>query len=290
MGVVTRCHIEDYKRDGTVLIEGAFKEWVAPLTNDIERVLELSRKPGFNPKPIGYQNALTVNEDFGGGIIALGMVPLSDAMKDWQWNSLAGEIVADVMESDAVRYWIDATFWKRGSSETESTPWHNDVCTWPFWGDQMVILWVALSDVDMDNAPLRTLVGSHLGHQRYYSWMSPQGVSPPPIYRPWDELMARATAADANVKCWPLKQGDCLLVHPGTIHSSLPRRAGAGRRLAFSTRWLGDDVLWQPDVLTARLTDTLTDHPSMKKDGPPPDHFFPVVWRRGQGLQQRPAA
>jgi hypothetical protein len=280
---------ETYARDGAVAVPGVFRDWIAPLTAAAERVIDLSRSPGFKATQQGHLNPLSVHEDFGGGIMALNMAPLAEEFSAWQWRSPAAEIVGEVMRSDVARFWVDATFIKTRATADEATPWHNDVCTWPFWGDRMAILWIALTDVDMDNAPLLTLVGSHRGHQRYHSWMSPKDVTPPPEYRPWQELLDRTTAADAEIKAWTLEQGDCLVVHPGTIHASLPRRASAGRRFAFSTRWLGDDVAWKPDPLTEPMTSWMRNHPSMRFGAPPPDDLFPAVWRRGAGLQSRPS-
>jgi ectoine hydroxylase-related dioxygenase (phytanoyl-CoA dioxygenase family) len=276
---VTDTHAEYYRRDGAVLIEGAFTSWVAPLASAIDEVLAKARDPSFSSGGAAtHQNALRIEEEFGGGVMALNMVPFAPTFSEWQWRSPAAEIVARVMGSRYARYWVDATFLKEKPSESESTPWHNDVCTWPFWGEKMAILWIALTEVDMDNAPLRTVLGSHRGHSRYDSPFFPAHLERPAVYRPWQELLDRATAPDAPIKAWTMTAGDCLVVHPATIHSSLPRRAAAGRRLAFSTRWLGDDVAWKPDILTERLTATLTDNPKMKRGGPPPDDIFPIVW------------
>jgi len=278
---VTADHVSAYARDGAVLIERAFADWVAPLARAIDAVLTRARAPGFVATGrVTHQNAPRIEQEFGGGLMALNLVPFAETFADWQWRSPAAEIVARVMQSRCARYWIDATFLKDRASATDATPWHNDVCTWPFWGEKMAILWIALTDVDMDNAPLRTVLGSHIGHSRYDSPFFPPDLPRPAVYRPWQELLDRAAAPDARVRAWTMRAGDCLVVHPAVIHSSLPRRAAAGRRLAFSTRWLGDDVIWAPDALTAPLTKSLTDHPLMTRGGPPPDALFPVVWPR----------
>jgi hypothetical protein len=49
----------------------------------------------------------------------------------------------------------------------------------------------------------------------------------------------------------------------------------------FSTRWLGDDAIWNPDPFTFQLV-PLARHPAMRAGAPPPDELFPVVWRRVQ--------
>jgi hypothetical protein len=84
-----------------------------------------------------------------------------------------------------VRYWMDASFIKEGSSAESATPWHNDECTFPFRGEMMPSFWVALTDVPMENAPIVTLAGSNRDPWRYHSPMSDpaaatQGAAPDP--------------------------------------------------------------------------------------------------------------
>jgi ectoine hydroxylase-related dioxygenase (phytanoyl-CoA dioxygenase family) len=73
--------------------------------------------------------------------------------------------------------------------------------------------------------------------------------------------------------------GDCLFMHPNTVHGSRPRAArNTAPRRAFSTRWLGDDVVYRPDALTARLTQRINGHPAMLYGEPPGDSAIPITW------------
>ena len=64
-----------------------------------------------------------------------------------------------------------------------------------------------------------------------------------------------------------------------TVHGSLPRAArNATPRMSFSTRWLGDDVVYRPDELTARLTERLNHHPALRYGEPPPASAIPISW------------
>ena len=274
---VTQAHIETYKRDGTVLIPGVFTDGVEPLEEAVLSVIEGQRAGTVKADDVvsGYQNELRIVENFGGGAMALNIVPYHPGFEDWLDRSPAAQMVAEIMQSERVRFWVDATFLKEENTASEGTPWHNDTCTWPFWGDQMTILWIALTDVDEDNGPLTTVRGSHVGDGRYYSTFFPPDQTPPDGYKPWQKLLDQAEGPDADIQTWTMKQGDCLFMHPTTIHGSKPRRADTGKpRLAFSTRWLGDDVVWKPDPLTERLNT----HPDMTFNAPPPDHVIPVRW------------
>jgi ectoine hydroxylase-related dioxygenase (phytanoyl-CoA dioxygenase family) len=278
---VTAEQIATYDRDGAVRVPGLFATWVDPLREAVLEVIGRARRGALSEESVRshHLNPAKVIEEFGGGAMALNIVPHHPGFDTWLQHSPAAQVTAAIMQSTRSRFWVDATFLKDQAGATAGTPWHNDTCTWPFWGRQMTILWIALTDVDADNAPLTTIRGSHAGDGRYYSTFFPQDQAPPPGYRPWSELLAQAEGPDAEVQVWTMQRGDCVLMHPSTIHGSRPRAAGQGQpRLAFSTRWLGDDVVWKPDALTARMTERLNDHPAMVHGAPPPDSVIPVQW------------
>lgn len=280
--IVTPNDIEAYRRDGAVLIPGAFNEWVASLGGAIVSTIERQRRHELaEAVPDNFQNPIRVLEAFGGGTMALNLVPYDSRFADWLQRSPAAEMVADIMASSRVRYWIDASFFKGEGRAAEGTPWHNDTCTWPFWGEQMTILWIALTDIGPDDGPLRIVCGSHHGDGRYYSpFFAPAQEIPAP-YKPWEALLDQVSAPDAEIRTWTMSRGDCLFMHPSTVHGSVPRRVqDAPPRLSFSTRWLGDDVVFKPDPLTARMTETLNDHPGMQYGRPPGDDAIPVTWPR----------
>ena len=92
-------------------------------------------------------------------------------------------------------------------------------------------------------------------------------------------LLERAQAPDADIRVWTAKAGDILIIHPKTIHASLPRTGNdGGRRLAFTVRWVGSDVVWEPTPLTT--LSPFDTHPLMERGKPPPETLFPIVWRR----------
>ena len=277
--------IDRYERDGIVHLRGAFDpRWVAALTAAIDRVIDRAADPqyprdrDFAPAP---QNPLIVAGGRGGvdvgGTMALNVVAHDPVFADWIWNSPAPQIVAKLTRSRRVRFWQDAVFIKSGGAE-DGTPWHNDYCTWPFAGEQLPILWIALTDVGADDAPLVTVRGSHLDPHRYYSPMSPPGLAISDEYHAWDELLAKAQSPASIRDVWTVRAGDALLMHSKIIHSSQPRKATVpGRRLAFSTRWLGDDAVWAPDPYTFPIEKLLRD-PLMKAGSAPPESLFPVIW------------
>ncbi len=278
---VTDEHIRVYAQEGAVLVPGAFSaDWVARLAGAIDRIVARVRREGIEAfRGSATQNPLSM-DDRDGAVTLRNLMHHAPEFQDWLEVSDAARIVATVIGAPHVRFWMDASFLKEGNLPGTATPWHNDVCTFPFWGEHMPSFWVALTDVPEDNAPMRTLCGSHLDPHRYHSPMSRQDIATPPGYRPWSELLERTVAADAPIRVWPARAGDAMLIHPKTIHASLPRSSAApGRRLAFTTRWLGNDVTWEPDAMAVRIP-ALDNHPLMQRGRPPPDELFPVRWPR----------
>ncbi|MBK6597749.1 MAG: phytanoyl-CoA dioxygenase family protein [Proteobacteria bacterium] len=220
-----------------------------------------------------------VCEDHDGYLRLLNVLACEPRLRQLVLTSPAPEIVAALTGTRSLRLWMDGTFLKEGQAAGTATPWHNDECTYSLVGEQCPSLWIALTDVEADNSPLTTLDGSNKDRYRYHSPFSPQDVERPSDYRPWSELQARVAAADAPISTWPAKRGDAVLLHPKTIHGALPRTAErAGRRLGFSVRWMGDDVVWRPNVLT-RLSHDDNGHPEFQEGAPPPESVFPIVWR-----------
>ena len=274
-------HIDQYAAEGCTRVEGVFDgAWVRRLNAAIERI-EADFAAGHAPALVREppaQNPPSIHRTGEGGVQLRNCMYADVDLLAWLSDSPAAEAVGTLMQASSVRFWMDATFIKEGDDPDSATPWHNDGCTFPFTGEQLPSLWVALTDVARGNAPMLTLAGSNRDPHRYHSPLSRQDVTLPG-YRPWDELLARTTEPDANVRVWDARAGDILLIHPKTIHASLPRKAGlSGRRVALTTRWIGSDVVWAPDALSAEIP-RLSSNPAMLVGEAPPEELFPVLWR-----------
>jgi hypothetical protein len=282
--MITAEHKAQYEEIGCVRIEGAFSErWVDTVTAGVDRVLEMFRA-GSTPEPV-WDCRCPISPAYyevSGGEQMNGIMACAEEFRDWMLHSPATQIVGELTGADDLRFWVDAAFCKSGHDERQATPWHNDECTYGYKGEQIPSLWMALTDVDEDNAPLLTLAGSNHDPHRYHSTFAPQDAERPPDYLPWQHLLDRVAAPDADIRCWAVKAGDALLIHPKTIHGSRPRTSNnAGRRVSFSTRWLGSDAVWDPNPLTLPLAN-LPDQNVLIRGEKPPESIFPVVWRRGE--------
>lgn len=274
--------IRDYETNGCVRISGVFDtDTCEQLIAAIDTALRDFGTAAFAARSSGarHQNPPSLHRGDGQAQLR-NFAQHVPEMREWLHQSIAGELVARLMRSREARFWMDATFVKEGSSADSATPWHNDECTFPFRGSMMPSFWVALTDVAMDNAPIVTLRGSNRDPWRYHSPMSdPEAFEVEHI--PWSHLERRIARADAPKDVWPCRTGDVLLIHPKTIHASLPRTADyPGRRIALTTRWLGEDVRWAPNSLSIRIP-TLENSGLMRVGEPPPVELFPVIWSHG---------
>lgn len=279
---VSERHRQTYAQHGAVRVEGVFDEpWLDAFSDAVMQLIEDTRagrlSPPERPDPAYGRMHL---EDHDGYVRAINLLPYAPPIRRLLLASPAAQVVGEVIGASSLRLWVDGIFLKTGNAPQTATPWHNDECTYSFVGEHRPSLWIALTDVDEDNSPLITLSGSHLDPWRYHSPFSRQDVETPLGFLPWQHLVDRVNAPDAPVMTWPARRGDVIVLHPKTIHGSLPRNsAQPGMRLGYSVRWLGDDVRWSPNALN--LAASFDSHPDMRRDAPPPESLFPVVWRAG---------
>jgi ectoine hydroxylase-related dioxygenase (phytanoyl-CoA dioxygenase family) len=282
MSLVTAQHIQTYRDVGAVRVERVFDAaFIARVTAILDDAIVKLRAKSFPkraaPDPVFRDIEL---EDHDGYIRLVNLMPQLPALREAIVQSPAAEVVAALTGATHLSFWLDATFSKEGSKGETATPWHNDECTFSLQGEHLPSLWMALTDVEADNSPLQTLAGSHRDIYRYHSTFFPADAPRPPDYRPWQELLDRVAAPDADIRTWTAKAGDILLIHPKTIHGAPARTSTKpGRRLAFTLRWVGSDVIWRPNSLTMGRSPFDND-PRMKVGAPPPPEIFPIVWTK----------
>ena len=271
--------VESYREVGVAHVPGVFPaDWVERMTGVIDSMVA-----GLRDGSIRFGAHETMRdvefEDHDGYVRlvnAYWRVPEMQALIE---ECGCAEVVADVIGSDEMRAWVDGTFLKEGSRAETATPWHNDECLFPFSGEHSPSMWVALTDMGADNAPLLTLAGSNKDPHRYISSWALEGVEAPANFHPWSELLERVSAPDADIREWHAEAGDMLIIHPKTIHASRPRTAKhAGRRLGFSLRWVGSDIRYQFNP-TARKN-PFEGSKLLKEGERIPDSVIPVTWRR----------
>lgn len=294
--VVSAEIVETYRQEGAALIPGAFADWV-PRLNSAHRRLEdqlaaISTKTASGrsariESPGGFP-PLSFNESADGHFGIRNAVFFDQEFQDWMENSCAASIVGQVTESSLVRFWWDQSFCKRSDSTPRgATPWHTDSGSFSFTGQTLPSLWIAGTEVTKGNSPILTVAGSHRDQRWFRPVFGKEDVKVLPAnYAELDELLEVVARPDTVIRCWPMQAGDCLLIHPHTYHASAEPVRGSGERIGFTSRWLGDDVVWHPRPMTFSYPDDRR-FTNIRPGEPPPDDGFPIVWTADKKTMQK---
>jgi hypothetical protein len=124
--------------------------------------------------------------------------------------------------------------------------------------------------------------GSHRTNEGYYR--SPELKKPAPgeqdgfVDLPdFDALIA---SGDARMLTWDCQPGDAILLHPCTIHGALGHDGNGKhpRRIAMTTRWLGDDVRFLPHSYDRARQQPAIAQTNLMLGQRPHGEWFPLVY------------
>jgi ectoine hydroxylase-related dioxygenase (phytanoyl-CoA dioxygenase family) len=193
--------------------------------------------------------------------------------------------IARIVGTRTLRFWFDLTFVHFPTelgTPGMGTPWHHDVPTFSFKGDLMPSLWLALTPADSTSSRLMFIDGSHRTSQGYYR--SPELQKPPAGERDgfvdppdFDALIDRG---EARMLTWDCQPGDAILLHPATVHGALGNDGSGShpRRIAMTTRWLGDDVRFLPYSYQRALQSPAIAQSQLMFGQRPHGEWFPLVY------------
>lgn len=258
--------IDAYRRDGAVVVRGAFTaEDLALAEAGIETVLG-----GLGPTA----KRASAAED---GAFVEDFCRWQDvrALERFARTGPAAAIAGALTGSSVIRLYHDHVLVKEAGTR-QRTPWHQDLPYYNIEGTQQTSLWLPVDPVPLE-ASLQVVAGSHRG----------------PMYLPRTFLDGKAkwfpegTLADLPdiegdpdrfpVLAWALEPGDAVFFDMLALHGA-PGFPGPGRRRVLSLRFVGDDV-----VHTPRPWVTSPPFPGLADElpaGAPLDHpLFPVLWR-----------
>lgn len=225
---VTEQMVQDYQRDGAVLIKGLWADWVEDLRAGIERNM---REPG----PYGAEN---LKPGEGGRFF--------DDYCNWQRipefervirNSDVAQVAGRLMGAPYVQLFHDHVLVKEPGT-SKPTPWHQDGPYYFVQGRQNVSFWSPLDPVK--EASLRCVAGSHLWPREVLPtrWLSETSFYPDESkYMPVPD----PDAEGMKVLEWQMEPGDAVAFNYGTLHGARGNTTDARRR-AFSLRLVGEDA------------------------------------------------
>ena len=94
--------IDDYQKNGAVIIKNVFKDWIEPLRNGFQKVLD---KPSLHGRENVSENDGRFFEDYCNW-------ERVEEFKDCIFNSLAAQIVAEATSSKSIQIFHDHLFIK----------------------------------------------------------------------------------------------------------------------------------------------------------------------------------
>lgn len=198
----------------------------------------------------------------------------NDHFKNIVFGSPLARLAQQALNSSSVTHWYDQLFSKEPGSDVP-TPWHHDLTFWPINGEQIISIWIPVDNVTAESSGLEFIRASHQWSNRFKAitpdynshMINPDLEDMPDIDSNRDRY---------NILSWDLEPGDVLIFHPLIVHGSRGNSSPTTRRRAIASRWVGEDVIYDPKPHTMPLPPQHGLEPGDKLGGP----IFPTVITR----------
>lgn len=267
---VTEGEARRYREDGIVCLRGLFT------AERVERLRDLAQSRLEERAPHSAQaQELSKSGDPGRFFNEMFVWPRVPGFRDVLFDSPAAAAVACLTGASKINILFDQLLIKEPATR-EPTPWHHDLPFWPFQGNQVCTLWLALDEVTADTGAVEYVKGSHHWRRRFQpvSFVG-DGRYQQPGLEPVPDI--ESMRHDLDIVRFDLAPGDCTVHHALTLHAAPGNAAQDRRRRAYVTRWGGDDVVYDP----REGTQPMLRDPGILAGAPVDCELWPVVWRRG---------
>ena len=222
--------VEDFQRDGVVVLRGVFSAWVDQLAAGVETVMS-------SPSPL--ERSVKPSD---------GSAAFFQDFCNWQrvaefrafvFESDAAVIAARLMGSPTARFFHDHVLVKRPGNSTV-TPWHQDQPYYCVAGEQSVSFWTPLDPVAREYS-LECIAGSHHWSRAGFR---PTRFDGTPLYPggAFDQVPdIDGQRESLPIRGWAMAPGDAVAFDFRTLHGA-PANFAATTRRVFSSRWVGADA------------------------------------------------
>lgn len=266
--------IRAYREEGAVLVPQCVDlAWVERMTGAIDRQLASPSVWVHDTNPGGNEQRF-LHDRY--------LWPTDPDFREFAFNSGVGELAAQAMGSNTARIYFDHVFVKEPNTPEEFF-WHQDLPYWPFKGEQICSVWLSLTDADLKSSGLEFVRGSHAWN-KWFRPVLPDGGEDT-SQAEWIGSSSEEEIPDFNAlrddyefMSFETRAGDAIIFNTSIIHTSHGNFSPTRRRLALSTRWLGDDACWDPRPGTDPIV--TQEHVSISPGAPARDEkAFPLVWQ-----------
>lgn len=226
--LITQDHIDTFQRDGVVLVQGLFADYVAEIVEGIDANMA-------SPGPYAAEN-LKAGESgrFFDDYCNWMRIPQFEAVVR---NSPASIVAAELMQSNCVQMFHEHVLVKEPGT-SKPTPWHQDGPYYFVDGIQNVSFWSPVDPVT--EASLRCVAASHRWERSVLPtrWLSDDNFyADDGIYMPVPD----PDAEGMDIREWAMEPGDAVAFNFGILHGARGNNT-CHRRRAFSLRLVGDDA------------------------------------------------
>jgi ectoine hydroxylase-related dioxygenase (phytanoyl-CoA dioxygenase family) len=194
-------------------------------------------------------------------------------------DSPMAEMIGRTIGANHVRAYFDAMFVKQPGSRT-ITYWHADHPAWPVKGEQVPTAWMPLLPVRAGESCLEFIAGSQTNEVGGWpNTYNAKKLGKPAGWQDAEDWETRRNDPSVKILSFDMDPGDVLVIHSRTHHGGGANLHPTQPRIALSTRWFGDAVVWDPRP-------ECINSPGMPLHRMTPgapienDEIFPVVWRR----------
>lgn len=261
--LITQDHIDQFQRDGVVLIKGLFKDQVDQLRHGVERNMAA-------PGPYASNNEKTGQTGrFFDDYCNWPRIPEFEAAIK---ASPVAEVAADLMQSDLVQMFHEHVLVKEPGTSM-ATPWHQDGPYYFVEGRQTISFWSPLDPVS--EAALRCVAGSHKWEKEVLPtrWVSEEDFfADEGQYMPVPDPEAEGM----TILEWEMEPGDAVAFNYKTLHGARANTSETRRR-AFSLRLVGEDARY---VERPGLTSPPYPGHEMKPGQRLREDWFPILFQR----------
>lgn len=261
---VTPRHLEQFQRDGFVVIEGLLDKDELQTWREVTEEAVQQRLTERN----GMQNQDKNSDEFYKNVFVqcLRLSDTHEGIKKLVTDSRLGKLAATLTDVDGVRIWHDQALFKQPYGN--QTAWHRDTPYWAVHSRKTVNMWFALDDATLQNGCLWYLPGTHLLGDYRLVQIGSNMVDLFKVYPEWRSIEAVPAPCPAG----------SVVIHNGMVAHAAGANMTPRPRRAMTSVYYPDGELYvgQPDTLpevyyrNLKAGDKLND-----------DRYVPLIWHRG---------